>query len=364
MTPSYFMGRSSMRMPVPPSLIAFSAHGLGNLYGVRIQSAFPSPPADWKNATSLRKLTLSDIDDEIRTSFRNNRITSLQFYGDDDDYDVFKLFPHLQHLDITLPAPRMARRMTFQPSELRSTILKSLTVRIASWDLRWTSPVLSSLHLPSLVSLELLIKRGLDDIDIDIDKDSLMPSLETMFRQSSPPLQSFKIDSDHSLTSVQLLDILSWMPLLTDLSIHVISTVLHEGFLARLTYIPGSKSLPTYPTYTPEKITSCVLLPRLKSLEIGIDFETNIEVFLPDVDSIIAMVASRIAHSSSADNNHDDSLVDKLSHLTVLIPYFRYQSERVWAEGFRTTLKKHLQKHMGQGFTCTVILGETSSGSS
>ncbi|THU92607.1 hypothetical protein K435DRAFT_780213 [Dendrothele bispora CBS 962.96] len=307
-----------------------------------------------ENATSLRKLTLSDIDDEIEGSFENNRITSLQSYG--DDYDVFKLFPHLQHLDITLGEPRSSGLVGIKPLKLRSTIVKSLTVRIASRNLPRISPVFSSLQLSSLVSLELLIKRGLD-----IDIGSLMPSLETMFRQSSPPLQSFKIDSGHSLTSTQLLGILSWMPLLTDLSIHVISTVLHEGFLAQLTYIPGSESLPTYAS---ENSTSSVLLPRLKSLEIGIDFETNVEEFLPDMDSIIAMVESRIAHSNSADNNHDDSLVDKLSHLTVLIPYFRDNSERVWAEEFRAVLKKRLQKHMGQGLTCTVTLGETSSGSS
>ncbi|THU81284.1 hypothetical protein K435DRAFT_785077 [Dendrothele bispora CBS 962.96] len=179
-----------------------------------------------------------------------------------------------------------------------------------------------------------------------------------MIRQSSPHLQSFKIDSGYHLTSIQLSEILSWMPSLTDLSIHVISTVLREGFLAQLIYTPDSKSLPTY---TPEKFSSSVLLPRLKSLEIGINFETNIEEFIPDTDSIIAMVESRIAYPSSADNGHDDSLVDKLSHLTVLIPYFRDNSERVWAEEFRAVLKKRLQKHIDQGFTCTVTLGEASS---
>ncbi|THU81276.1 hypothetical protein K435DRAFT_785071 [Dendrothele bispora CBS 962.96] len=159
-----------------------------------------------------------------------------------------------------------------------------------------------------------------------------------MVRQSSPPLRSFKIDSGYYLTSMQLLGILSWMPSLTNLSINVISAIFHEGFLAQLTYIPGSSS----PTYTSEKSISSVLLPHLKSLEININFETN----------------SRIAHS--VHENHDNSLVDKLSHLTVLIPYFRDQSERVWAEGFCTTLKKRLQKYMNQGFTCTVTLGEES----
>ncbi|THU92577.1 hypothetical protein K435DRAFT_780189, partial [Dendrothele bispora CBS 962.96] len=179
-----------------------------------------------------------------------------------------------------------------------------------------------------------------------------------MVRQSSSHLQSFKIDSDYHLTSIQLSDILSWMPSLTDLSIHVISTVLHEGFLAQLTYIPHSKSLPTY---TPEKFTSSVLLPRLKSLEIIINFETNVEEFIPDTDSIIAMVESRIARPSSDDNSHDDSLVDKLYHLTVLIPYFRDNSERAWAEKFRAVLKKRLQKHIDQGFTCTITLAEASN---
>ncbi|THU92588.1 hypothetical protein K435DRAFT_840542 [Dendrothele bispora CBS 962.96] len=148
------------------------------------------------------------------------------------------------------------------------------------------------------------------------------------------------------------------MPLLTDLSIHVISTVLHEGFLAQLTYIPG----PDSPTYAPEKSDSSVLLPRLKSLEIGINFETNVEEFIPDTDVIMAMLESRIA--LSIDGDHDNCLVDKLSHLTVLIPYFRDQSERAWAEGFRTTLKKRLQNHINQGLTCTVTLGEASSSSS
>ncbi|THU92587.1 hypothetical protein K435DRAFT_208538 [Dendrothele bispora CBS 962.96] len=311
-----------------------------------------------ENANSLRKLTLSDLDTDIQTSFKNNRITSLQLYDNDHGFllgfveDVFRLFPHLQHLDITLGEPRVAELFSNQTSELRSTILKSLTVRIASWDLRWISHVLSSLQLPSLVSLELLVKRGLD-----IDIDSLMPSLETMFRQSSPSLHSFKIDSGHSLTSIQLSDILSWMPLLTYLSINVIPTILHEGVLAQLTYIPGFN----YPTYASENSTSSVLLPRLKSMEISINFETNVEEFLPDMDSIIAMIESRIPHPSSADNGHYDSLVDKLSHLTVLIPYFRDNSERAWAEEFRAVLKKRLQKHMNQGFTCTVTLGEASS---
>ncbi|THU92569.1 hypothetical protein K435DRAFT_780180 [Dendrothele bispora CBS 962.96] len=175
-----------------------------------------------------------------------------------------------------------------------------------------------------------------------------------MVQQSSPPLRSFKIDSGYYLTSMQLLDILSWMPSLTNLSINVISAIFHEGFLAQLTYIPGSSS----PTYTSEKSISSVLLPHLKSLEININFETNVEEFIPDTDTIMTMLESRIAHS--VHENHDNSLVDKLSHLTVLIPYFRDQSERVWAEGFRTTLKKHLQKYMNQGFTCTVTLGEES----
>ncbi|THU92586.1 hypothetical protein K435DRAFT_780199 [Dendrothele bispora CBS 962.96] len=312
-----------------------------------------------ENATSLRKLTLSDLDDDIRTSFKNNRIASLQLYDDDYGFplpfveDVFRLFPHLQHLDITLGKTRVVEMFTIsnQPSELRSTTLKSLTVRIASRVVRFfISPILSSLQLPSLASLELLIKRGLD-----FNIYSLMPSLETMFRQSSPSLQSFKIDGGRSLTSFQLLDILSWMPLLTDLSIHMIPTILHEGFLAQLTYIPGSNS----PTYASDKFASFVLLPHLKSLEIGINFEKNVEEFLPDMDSIIAMIESRIA--LLIDESHDDNLVDKLSHLTVLISYFRDSSEHAWAEEFRAVLKKHLQKHMSQGFTCTVTLGEASS---
>ncbi|THU92573.1 hypothetical protein K435DRAFT_800349 [Dendrothele bispora CBS 962.96] len=302
-----------------------------------------------KNATSLRNLASSDLDYNIEMSFEENRITSLQLY--DDDYglkDVFRLFPHLQHLDITLGRPSDSKCPKLS-SELRSAALKSLIVRIASWR---STPLLSSLRLPSLDSLELLIQ-----LDGSVrDKKPLMSSLETMFRQSSPPLQSFKIDSGHSLTSLQLLDILSWMPSLTDLSIHVISTVLREGFLAQLTYIPDSKSLPTY---DPEKSTSSVLLPRLKNLEIGINFETDVGRFIPDMDSVIAMIESRIVYSSLADEIHDDSLVDKLSHLTFLILYFPYHSERAWAEEFRTTLKKRLREHMNQGFTYTVTTKQT-----
>jgi len=323
------------------------------------------------DSPNLRNLELPNFeieeDDEDFIAFlpfKFARITSLTLsgaYNNRTIEDALESCSSLEHLSIVLSCVDENDEDTFDMEPVAfSDSLKSLTIVSDSADS--LSLVLSGLRLPSLTTLDITLD-SCDGKEL-AEGRCLMHSFKIMLDRSQE-LSHFKFSTGDTLSADKILDILSWMPKLTHLSLEMDFACLTDKLFPTLT-LPSKAGSFSRQTCSEKgvAVSKLPLLPLLASFDFSITelYSCKTSNSLPDVGVILNMILSRRQGSICC---HTNSIVmSELSHFTLSVPTrLCSPSERAWAERMRSTFGQGLRLHekqmrQGLSWNCLLDLGE------
>ncbi|THU88144.1 hypothetical protein K435DRAFT_730140 [Dendrothele bispora CBS 962.96] len=328
-----------------------------------------------QNSPLLHNLVLSNFHDRFGRGvpLNHHQVTSLCIIGVLHEnelgvVDIFRLFTHLEHLEIGLD------RAIYLPSseindkvphpQCHSSTLKTLVIKARS--IKSSNRVISSLVLPSLRSLELSFDYKERRREPPSEVFS-MQNLQNMLRHS-PHIESFKLYSMMVIQVIDVLDLLAHIPSLTHLTIEADSVFFNDKFFLDMTL-----TLPSPAHSGPDEDRG--LLPHLKSLDLTIWFLIYEEEQDPEVSNpklIVDMVESRrnIRRQQHEASDVPDQTIseqpvtttqtlNELCHFGIAasVEDTKLLKDQEWHESLSRSLRDRLRVHMDWGLSCTQDLG-------
>ncbi|KAK7461305.1 hypothetical protein VKT23_008484 [Stygiomarasmius scandens] len=337
----------TLKLSWPSSSAPFFSEPHGFLYSIL------------KDSPNLRKIELPVLDlAESDLPFDSERITSVSLDSNNDTWqsmvDALGYFDHLEHLFVLVSVNDNPEEDDTLEPEAFNDELKTLSMTTES--VNYLSNIFLGLQLPSLTTLDL----SLVFCDADAE-DSLLDSFKKML-DHSPKIMHFKFSTGDTLTTDQILEILSWMPSLTHLTLEMDLDCLTDDLFLSMT-IPLEASLGIS-----ENVSKPPLLPFLTSFDLSFTelYSCKISSSLPDANTILSMILSRrqgpISYNISDDANV--TVMSELGHFALSVPArLCSPSERAWAEWVRATFRESVKLHKqqlreGVPWSYTLDLGE------
>ncbi|THU78253.1 hypothetical protein K435DRAFT_811709 [Dendrothele bispora CBS 962.96] len=332
-----------------------------------------------KNSPLLRNLELFNFYDRFArvVPFEHHQVTSLCITAfcenEPGAVDIFRLFIHLEHLEINLDRIPSSLPTLSDPNDnvpcpqCHSSTLKTLVIIVQS--MRSANRVIPSLVLPSLRSLELFFDYR-ETQDSEPNNEFSMQNLKNMLRHS-PHIESFKLHNRMVIPSRDVSDMLAHVPSLTHLAIEADSLFFDDNFFLDMTLTPPSPA-----HLSPdEDIDTQELLPRLKSLDLTIRFLTynTSGRDAPDPMFIINMIESRRnihqrqddtsvgSDQTKSEQSRIPTTLNELSHFRITAPIedssLPEDEKYGWHMNLNRLLQERLRAHVDRGLSFTQDLG-------
>ncbi|KAF5358950.1 hypothetical protein D9758_004742 [Tetrapyrgos nigripes] len=240
------------------------------------------------------------------------------------------------------------------PAKIRSNSLKNLTLTITK-SLLLSSRIIATLNLPSLTVLKLSIDSFWNS---DSDRSEWLHCFKAMLLQSGCRLEAFELASGDLFDTEAVLQILSWMPALTTVSLEMGCKSIPSSFFTQIAL--SSSAISGSPYSNPP------IMPRLENLQITVAdlYVREVTAELPDPEAIVFMIESRQTILSVQDTRLESHwgravVPADTQVLTHLLTNFRLDaparsssdSERQWAQRLRSLMTTRLEDYRKESST-------------